>query len=223
MEQAANKTVAEQVADTAIDAGVGNPVSDMLIAAQTIFTDGVNEYTRDDGKVIKLKTAKMKNLAVITRFMNAVVSKVDQKALAAIVTSIIVRQKEALAKGEDPNKIDVRAMAEAVLMKGAPRDDAGRSEFIVERSVNYASLLFSLTAAMLEELPDVVPSFTNLTKDEFEDMDPAEAAIIAGGVFMMNYRFFIQSLRPALGLITVNLVRKYSENKVIAKSMKAGN
>jgi hypothetical protein len=208
---------------TAGDAQSAMDVSDLLLVAQTIFTDGVNEFTTNDGKVVKLTTAKMKHLATITRFMNAVVGKVDQKSLAAIVTSILVKQKAALAKGQDPNKIDVREMAESVLMDGAPKDEAAKSEFVVTRSVNYVSIMFSLTAALMEELPDVVPAFTNLTKAEFEDMDPAEATIVAGGIFLMNYRFFTQSLRPVLGLITVNLVRKFSDNKVIAKSLKGGN
>lgn len=156
---------------------------DMLLAAIAIFDGGKNSTPLRSGKVLEIRPATMGHLPQIMLFFGGVVSGLDPSQLAQLIDSVVHSQKMAIARGEDPSKVDLRELA---------------TDELVAKSFGHASLLSSLFAAVFQLLPSLVESFTNLTEQEFRELELDEGILVAGGIFLLNYRFFTQSLPPIL-------------------------
>lgn len=185
-----------------------NPVSDLAAAAQAIFANGVNSFALDDGFVVEIHPATMKHIPAVMSFFQALMGRMDQGQLAALIDRIVTKQQEAVKAGKNPLAVDMKELANEALTAGS-NDTAN----LVGSSIETASLILNLTAAVLEELPKVIPVFTNISVDRYEDMTMDEAALIAGGVFIVNYRFFMQSLRPVLMSFLAGVMRKQTSEK----------
>lgn len=186
-------------------------LNSIVLAASSVFGDGVNSFTTNEGKVVKITPCKMKHLEIITGFFTALVNRIDAKQLGAVIDFVATRQKNALAAGLNPLDFNLQDML-AEQMEAATAEEMSGAEAIAKMTTN-ANLLITLVNAVLGELPKVLPAFTNLTMDEWGELTPDEAAITVGGIFMVNYRFFTQSLRPVLMAFALNLVRKQAEAK----------
>ena len=184
-------------------------ISDLALAASAIFTGGVNSFALDNGKTVEIHPAKMKHLTEVMGFFRALVSRLQPGQLGTIIEFIAKRQREAMASGKRPTDIDLMTLLrEMVDRKG---DDALglEGEEMVVRGIETSQLFFDMLGAVLEEMPRLIPLFTNITIEEWDELDLAEATAVIGGIFMVNYRFFTQSLRPILLAFAVGLMRKH--------------
>lgn len=188
-----------------------NPISDLASAARAIFANDVNEFALDSGKVVTVSPGKMKHVPAIMGFFSAIMNRMDQEQLSALIDVVVAKQQEAVRAGKNPLAVDVKELAADVLTGADSAEDVTRK--LVGTTLSTASLILGLTTAVLEELPAVVPHFTNLTEDEFGELSMDEAALVAGGIFIVNYRFFTQNLRPVMTAFLGGVMRKQMSAK----------
>jgi hypothetical protein len=166
--------------------------TDLALTANTIFSNNQSEFMLRNNKLCKVRPAKMKQLTLIMTFFNKIIARLDSQQLALLLDTIIRLQKEAKAKtgnvSIDPKNIDSAAL--------------------IEKYLGNASLVGMLLTAVFEEMPVMAPAFTNLTIEEFEDLDMDEAALVAGAVYTVNYGFFTRSLLPILTAFLNGLAKK---------------
>ena len=197
-----------------------NPVSDLAAAAQAIFANDMNSFALDDGFVVEIHPGKMRHIPAVIGFFQAILNRMDQEQLSSLISQLVKKQQEAVASGKSPLSVDMKRMAEDALSeagKAETEEDAAR--VLVGKTVGTTSLILGLLSAVIEELPNVIPAFTNLSIERYEEMTMDEAALIAGGIFLVNYRFFTQSLRPVLTAFLGGVMRKQiSENTDASKT-----
>lgn len=169
---------------TADAPGVNAEVRDLALVAQTIFSGQSNFVPLSSGKPAIIKPSSMAQMPALLNFIRAVVEGMDQAALGDLLTRIITKQQEKIAQGQDPNQIDVTAL-----------DDL---DGMTRKAFGNASLLMSLFVAVAEEMPPLVEACTNLSRAEYEQLQPDEGILIAAAIFVANYAFFIRSLPPIL-------------------------
>lgn len=167
--------------DTAASA-VDQENNDLIAAAHNIFEGGKNELTLSTGKVAVIRPAKMKQLTGMMKFFRDVIGALSQSQLAQMIGIISEAQRKQIDAGEDPRNIDLRQLAQNELLHG---DTFG--------SVSIISLLLE---AVSTYLPDFVVMFTNLTKEDYEELDIDEGALLIMGIISLNYDFFSQRLLP---------------------------
>lgn len=187
-------------------------ISDLALAANAIFNGGANSFAMDNGKVVEIRPAKMKQMTDVMGFFKALVSRLEPGQLGRIIEFIAKRQREAMAAGKKPTDIDLMTLLREMVDRNGDDAQGIEGEEMVVRGIETSSLFFDMLGAVLEEMPRLIPSFTNLTVAEFEEMDLAEATAVIGGIFMVNYRFFTQSLRPILLAFGVGVMRKHLES-----------
>jgi len=132
-------------------------------------------------RTVTIRPATMEQLPKIMLFFGGVVDGLDGSRLAQLVDSIVHAQKMAIARGADPSKVDLRELS---------------SDELIAKAFDHSSLMADLFAAVFRLLPLVVESFTDITEDDFRKLGVDDGTLIAGGIFLLNYRFFTQSLRP---------------------------
>lgn len=176
-----------------IDNGQGN-FEDLSAAAVAIFGGASNVVPiKSLGRSITIRPATMKNLNLLIEFFKELINGMDQEALGGLVEMIADRQIAATKAGEDPSNLDLEEIA-------------GVS--VVTKAFKNVSLIAMLLSATLGILPRVAPIFSDITEDEFGDLPPDEGMLIAGGIFMLNYGFFTQSLPPLLTAFTKSWASK---------------
>lgn len=163
---------------------------DLSLAATAIFGGSSNSFKTRAGKLVIIRPATMEHFAPTLRFFNAILSSMDTNAIAVLVDMIADAQREAISAGQDPNTIDVQALTAKV------ESTEISAESLVRKVFNGADILTGLLAAAAESLPDLVERFTNVSKDEFNSMDPDEGIVLAVGIFTANYDFFSRRLPP---------------------------
>lgn len=162
---------------------VSDPTTDLLLAAASIFGGNSNMVPTSVGKPAIIKPATMAQFPPILRFFQGVISGLDPQALGALVDLVASAQKKAINDGEDPNKLDLSELT---------------GEAVVRKAFGNVNLVTALFAAVADELPLLVPEFTNLTTEEYLSMAPDEGIVLTVGIFTANYDFFSQKLPPIL-------------------------
>lgn len=157
--------------------------TDLMLAATAIFDGGKNTFTARSGKEVVIQPATMGHISRVMLFFSGVVSTMDPSSFAQLIDSVVHAQKMAIARGEDPSNVNLRELA---------------TDELVNKAFGHTSLLTQLFASVFDLLPDLVAAFTNLSSEEYRSLDPDEGMLIAGGIFLLNYRFFTQSLLPML-------------------------
>ena len=157
---------------------------DFSSAATAIFGGESKEVMLPSlGRVVHIQPATMKQLPLVIGFFRDMLIGMDQEAVAGLVEIISDRQREAMQAGQGPNSVPVEEIA---------------SQALVGKAFKNVSLIAMLLSATLGCLPKVVPAFCDITADEFDLLPPDEGMLLAGGIFMVNYGFFTQSLPPLL-------------------------
>lgn len=196
---AAKQKQADQEAKTGVVQDAVSSANDLALAARSIFLGGQTSFALNDGRVVNIDPAKMKHLPLVMNFFGALVSRIDTGALVEIIETIADKQKLAMLAGKAPNEINLQELATGDL---------------VTKLVGRSSLVMTLLGAVTAELPTLAPVFSNLTQAEYEDLTMEEGALVAGGIFLVNYRFFTQSLRPLLAEFIIGWAsKKLAENK----------
>ena len=181
--EAATPIPKAQFVDDAAKREAAAESTDLALAANAIFSGGQNTVQLQSGQVVTIRPATMAQLPQIMTFFGGVLDGMDPSQLAQLIDSVVHAQRIAIAKGADPTQIDLRELT---------------SEELVTKVFGHTSLLTSLLAATFTLLPEMVESFTDMTAAEFRGLGLDEGALVAGGVFMLNYHFFTHSLPPIL-------------------------
>lgn len=170
--------------DAVSETNAPDAFTDLSLAATALFGGVSNSVPlKSLNRTTIIKQASMKQLPLVIGFFRDVMNGLDKDCLAALVELMADRQTEALQAGKDPSKVSVEEVATVTL---------------VNKAFNNVNLITVLLSSTLESLPKVIPAFTDLTEDEFGSLAPEEGMLIAGGIFMVNYSFFTQSLPPLL-------------------------
>lgn len=157
--------------------------NDLVLAATAIFGGTSNVVPLEDGRSVEIRPATMKTLPQIIAFFQAALDALDPETIGGIVEVFAERQQALIDAGKNPAEISM--------------EDVGGIS-VVQNAFTKVHLLSSLLSAVLGVLPRLAPAFTNLTQEEFENLPPDRGMLVAGGIFMLNYHFFSQSLPPML-------------------------
>lgn len=176
--------------DTAATAVAPSEADELALAATSIFGGSSNSFKSRSGKMVIIRPATMAQFAPTLRFFNAILGSMDTGAIALLVDMIADAQKQAISEGKDPTSLDVQVLTSRVESAEISAEDLVRKVF------SGADILTGLLAAAADQLPDLVEAFTNVSKVEFNSMDPDEGIILAVGIFTANYDFFSRRLPP---------------------------
>ncbi len=161
---------------------------DLKLAAQTLLEDGTMQVVTGDRTII-VRPGRMKQLTACVEFFEELVDALDRNQMAHLIDAVVKMQTEAIASGRKATDIDLKAFA---------------TEQLVNDAHNRVKLITALTKAFLRILPRFVEVFTDVTAEEFGDMDIDVGFQVGGAVFTLNYGFFTQRLLP--------IVRDYTQS-----------
>ena len=155
--------------------------TDLTLAASTLFDSPDNEFTLPSSqRRVVVRPATMRTIGNLMQLFASIITNMNPTTLAILVGGVSDYQRQAIAEGKDPNKLDMSP------------------EKIIEKALGNTSILSELSAAAMDAMPKVINNFSDLTEDEFLDMPLDDATTIVGKVFMVNYDFFTQRLLPTL-------------------------
>lgn len=150
----------------------------MIAAVEELFDEVESEVKFPDGRVVKINAAKVKDLKQITLFVQTFVASFDPAELLKMLAMVSRKQEEKLREGESPYLLDTEQMV---------RDVTGEM-----------SIIMDMIHRGLEAIGQFVPVFTDLTVEEFEELELDDAAVIAFAVFGRNYHFFTRQVLPVV-------------------------
>lgn len=165
---------------------------DLIAATFALFEQGASTFTITNpdgspGKLVEIYPAKMKHMAQVMRFFSDVAGALQESDLVKIIDLIASKQQQYMAEGKNPRSLNLK---EVIAQEGA------------SGAISNANLITLLLEAVFGYLPGVVAIFTNLTEEEFEELDFDHGALVAFGIFTVNYDFFIRRVLPTfLGFI----------------------
>lgn len=175
---------------------------DLSLAATAVFGGSDNTPRLRSGRELIIRPAKTKQLPMVIRFFERVILSIDAESLGALVEMFADRQREAIAEGQDPKKIPLEEMSGVEL---------------VTKAFGKVSLFTQLFIAVADELPTLAETFTNLSAEEYGDLDADEGMLVAAGIFMQNYDFFSRTLPP---ILTAFMQSRAGSTPVIAQAAK---
>lgn len=145
-----------------------------------LFGGTATSFTLRNGTVVTFKQAKFKQIAVITRLFQQLLDRIPKDKFATMLGLIVNEQAKAMADGKSQTDISLNATG------------------MIEAALGQNSLLLTVFTNVLDLLPEAVPQFCDLKKEQFEDLDLDEAVLVATGIVAVNYSFFTQTLPPLL-------------------------
>lgn len=158
-----------------------NPVESqnaMMAAADDLFDGSYDTVTLSNDRVVAIKAAKVKHLRQITEFVQTFIQNFEAEELVGILQRVSERQQRLLAEGSSAYSLNTSALVKEV---------AGE-----------ASLLLRVITTGIEAFSKLAPIFSEITEEEFEELDLDDAAVLVFGIFGRNYHFFIQRVLPVI-------------------------
>jgi hypothetical protein len=174
-------------------------VNGLRLVAETIFTDGnYGEFTLKDGKTsVVIQMAKVKHIAIITDFLGDIVNVLGKEEHVAELLAVVVNaQEEAIRLGGSPRKLSTDMIVAAAL--GMKAGEAMDPKLVTARGGMIGAILVRLLGHAVGSFATHAARFTNLTPEQFEELDIDEGVLVVGAIFMANYSFFTQTLPPVL-------------------------
>ena len=165
------KAVAQEVEAVKQQGWLFNAVNELFA------TDPGNTVTLENGKVVTIKTAKVKSLKGITTLVQQYLNDFKPEEIVQLISMTSRAQDELAEAGENPFQEALSKMKSFV----------GGTELVLR-----------ITEAGLDIAPKLIEMFTDLTGEEFEELPMEEGAVVAYSVFGRNYHFFSQRVRPAV-------------------------
>lgn len=138
---------------------------------------GSQEIPLRDGRVIKCRTATMKNFKSIVALVEATINGLDQNYLVKLIDKVAEKQT-AIINGETDQPLDLVSTI---------REIAGQG-----------SVVLKIVQAGADTLTKLIPMFTDLTEEQVDDLEMDELSLVAFGVLSKNYEFFIQQVLPSV-------------------------
>ena len=172
----------------------------LALAARTIFTSGdYGKFTLRNGNILEIKMAKTRQIGELTAFFKSVAGAIPDTDFGKLLAIVAEAQTRALKVSGSTGNLDPRQISLDILATTAlgikPGEDVD-VEQVVKNGMNVSSILIGIVGAILAEVAVFASCFTNLSKEEFLDLDIDEGALALAAVFMGNYSFFSQTLPP---------------------------
>ncbi len=152
--------------------------TNLATVVDELFANHRTEFPISNGVMVKIKPAKVKQIAIVMRLFNDLLSNIPKEKFEAFLDEVAVEQRRLIGEG-----------------KSAYDLDAG-SALLLNKALGEHSLILGALASVADSLPSFVAEFTSLTVDEIGELDLDEFVVTLAGVIAVNYGFFTQSLRP---------------------------
>lgn len=150
----------------------------MMSAADELFEGSHDAVTLADGRQVAIKAAKVKHLRQITGFVQTFIQEFQPEELVSLLSRVSARQQTLIAEGSSPYTLNTSELV---------KDVAGE-----------ASLFLRIVSTGIDAFAKLVPLFSEISSEEFEELDLDDAAVLIFGVFGRNYHFFIQRVLPVI-------------------------
>ena len=174
--------------------------SDLAGAVETLFGSADAPVNLRSGKTVVVQQGKVRHLGLLLEFFNVLVSRMDRQQIVTLVALYEDRQKSAAFE------VKVRAAMAAGEPLPEPPDQS--TDSLVDKAFERSSLLLTLLNCVNDVLPKIIAGMSNVTAEEFYDLDLDEGAAVAYAVFTVNYSFFSRNLPQALQLSLGAAARK---------------
>ncbi len=169
----------------------------LLNAANELFADtSASSITLPSGPVVEIRAAKVKQIKQLTEFVTEFLQSLDSDALLGMITKISDFQQKQIVAGGEPNQFG--------------------SLDKVREIVGNASIISSILTNGMERLPTLVPMFSNLTADEYGELDLDEGFLVAFHILGRNYSFFIQRCAPIVRAFVATLKAQKAKSEKTA-------
>ena len=164
------------------------PSADTLVsAAETLFGTADKPLVLRDGRNVLVQQGKTRHVGILLNFFNALITKLDREQIVTLVTMI---QGAGVGGEADAKDIDS----------------------LVAKAFDKSALVLTLLHAVNDVLPEVITAMSNLSKDDFLDLDLDEGGLVAYTVFALNYDFFSRNL-PAVLRVSLAQAAKSATGK----------
>lgn len=141
-------------------------------------------YTKD----VHFKACKLKHLGPLTVLMQSFLESLGDEQTVKVLEYVSEHQQKNLEEGSSPYALDTQAL--------------------VREATSGVSVIGQLFAGAAKTLPQFVSLFTNLSKEELDDMDVPSVILVAYGIFARNFSFFIQNGRLLYQALMVSVARR---------------
>lgn len=158
-----------------------NPVEDtnaMLSAMDELFEGTHDTVTLSTGREIPIKPAKVKHLRQITQFVQDFVNQFEGQELLTLLSGVSQIQQQKISEGVSPYSLNTGE--------------------VVKQVAGHASLLLRIFQSGVDSFSRLAPVFSDITVEEFEDLDMDDAALVVFAIFGRNYHFFTLRVLPVI-------------------------
>lgn len=161
------------------DVQAASTTAAMLNAVHELFADTGSSMTLPLSKIdVEFSPAKFKHIEEITLLFSALVQGLSSSELKGVMEMVSAQQEGQVNAGVSPYAID--------------------TELLVKQATGNGSLALKMLSGISGQLPHLVAMFTNLTPEEFGELDVDESMMVAFHIFSRNYSFFTQRLLPVI-------------------------
>lgn len=168
--------------------------SSLATSLTALFAGTSTKAPLRSGREVTFLPAKMRHLNKLIEVFETALNSVSQEEFEDLINLIVDQQAAAQASGKDATDIDV---AEAVRV--------GKYNMTLVRKMFVACTTI---------LPQIVPLFTDLSSDEYDDLEIDEGILVPVGIIAVNYPFFTQNLLPALSGLFSSMMRERARMQV---------
>lgn len=161
----------------------------MLASLDELFAGAESNLTLRSGKKVEVPAAKVKQLKQITAFITDFVSSFEEKALVQLIMKVSARQEAAIEQGTSPYLLHTNE--------------------IVKELAGEAGILMSVLNGGLGQIGKVVSIFSNITEEEFDDLELDEAGVLLFAIFGRNYSFFTHQVLPVIRVCIQRVMVKH--------------
>lgn len=125
-------------------------------------------------KQVNFRACKVKHIGPLTKLVQAMAMGLGDEEMVKVLDYVSGKQQEKLAAGVNAYALDTEALVNEVVVTG--------------------SLIGQLLAGAADLLPRYVSTFTNLTEEEYGNIDPIQGCLVAYGIFARNFSFFTRNM-----------------------------
>lgn len=165
----------------------------MLQALDDLFLGVKGEsVVLPSGTRVIIHTAKVKHLREITDFVTDFLQKFTQEEIVQLIAMTTRAQEDLIKEGENPY---VNFMGQ------------------IKTYIGGAAILAKVIKTVTDVAPRFLSLFTDMTIEDFDELELDEASMVSYAIFGRNYHFFSQKVRPAIrGCIALLQSQKKQEN-----------
>lgn len=168
--------------------------NDLIAAAYNIFEQGGSTFPLPTLKRdVTIKAARMGQIAAVMQLFRKIADSVDNTHIMSVVNAVSKVQTQHMQDGKNPRELDIAAIAATQLeSEGA-------------QTISIISIFMEVAAL---HLPTMAAIFSDITVEEFENLEIDEGALVSFAIFAHNYDFFTQRLLPILTAFMMSLASR---------------